>query len=154
MTQFWLKVKCGQEGPDTWKQTKQKNHRQRGGVLKRPLHLLPALRPTGVSPRVNTVNYLLRETQVKFEVFLTINEWVSVCSPCVAWCCSPFRMQVLPRFCTHSKAAFLHLKDPLRAHFCPDLSCEFHSGVQFIYSQVRKFKRRWGENIDNKPLEP
>lgn len=42
-----------------------------GGVIQEgpPPHLLPELRPTGVSPRVYTVNYLLRETQVKFEFF-------------------------------------------------------------------------------------
>lgn len=52
-----------------------------GGVRRSAPHLLPALRPTGVSPRVYTVNYLLRETQVKFEGFLTIKEWVSSLFP-------------------------------------------------------------------------
>lgn len=45
----------------------------KGGHYENVPHLLPAFRPTGVSPRVYTVNYLLREMQVKFEVFLTIN---------------------------------------------------------------------------------
>lgn len=54
-----------------------------GGVSRSPAPSPPTLRPTGVSPRVYTVHYLLRETQVKFEGFLTVNEWVSSLFPLI-----------------------------------------------------------------------
>lgn len=85
LTQFWLKVKCGQERPDTWKQ--KKIRRQRGGwcyTRRPPPPPPPWVETHGSVTACIYCKLFIERNASKVWVFLTINEWVLVLFP-VCW---------------------------------------------------------------------